>query len=76
MQKRKLLYPNVHAELARSGLTVPTLAEYMGMTAQNLYNKLKGTTTLSAGDMKLIQEFFIEKGGGTFTLDYLFSNGD
>lgn len=76
MQRKKLVYPNIRAELARSGLTVPMLADYMGMTSQNLYNKLRGATSVSEGDMKKIQEFFIESGGGAFTLDYLFTNGD
>ena len=47
MQKKTLLYPNIHAELARSGLTVAMLADYMGMTAQNLYGKLKGATAVT-----------------------------
>lgn len=74
MQRKTLLYPNIHAELARSGLTVAMLADYMGMTAQNLYGKLKGNTTVNEKDMKAIQEFFKAKGGGAFTLDYLFAN--
>lgn len=76
MQKKRLLYPNLYAELARNGLAVSKLAEFMGMTAQNLYGKLRGDTTLSAGDMKAIQEFFKENGAALFSLDYLFSNGD
>jgi len=76
MQKKTLLYPNIYAELARSGLTVAMLADYMGMTAQNLYGKLKGATAVTEKDMKAIQEFFKAKGGGAFTLDYLFSNGE
>lgn len=76
MQKKTLLYPNIYAELARNGLTVATLADFMGMTAQNLYGKLRGNITLTEKDMKAIQEFFKAKGGGAFTLDYLFNNGD
>ena len=76
MQKKTLLYPNIRAELARSGLTVAMLADYMGMTAQNLYSKLKGATAVTKKDMKAIQELFRVKGGGDFTLDYLFKDGD
>ena len=76
MRKKTLLYPNIHAELARNGLTVCMLAEYMGMTSQNVYNKLNGKTAITEKDMKDLQEFFKAKGGGTFTLDYLFSNGE
>ena len=76
MQKKTLLYPNIHAELARSGLTIAMLADFMGMTTQNIYNKLNGKTAITQKDMKAIQEFFSVKGGGAFTLDYLFSNGE
>lgn len=76
MQKKTLLYPNIRAELARNGLTVAMLADYMGMTSQNVYNKLSGKTTITKKDMKAIQVFFRVKGGGDFTLDYLFKDGD
>lgn len=76
MERKTLLYPNIHAELARSGLTVIMLAEFMGMTTQNVYNKLNGKTAVTQKDMKTIQEFFSVKGCGTFTLDYLFKNED
>ena len=76
MQKKTLLYPNIHAELARSGLTVAMLADFMGMTTQNIYNKLNGKIAINQRDMKTIQEFFRVKGGGTFTLDYLFKSGE
>lgn len=75
MQKKTLLYPNLHAELARFGVNVATLAEYMGMTTQNLHSKLRGATKLNLKDMKAIQEFFAKR-GGAYTLDYLFYNGD
>lgn len=74
MQEKKLLYPNLSAELARSNQSVRVLAEYLEMTNQNLYSKLRGDSLLSERDMKGIQRFFIEKAGGTFTMDYLFSN--
>lgn len=74
MQEKKLLYPNLSAELARSNQSVRALAEYLEMTNQNLYSKLRGASLLSEKDMKGIQRFFIEKAGGTFTMDYLFNN--
>lgn len=76
MKRKALLYPNIYAELARLGLTVASLADFMGMTAQNLYGKLKGNTVITEKDMKAIQEFFKAKGGGAFTLDYLFKNSE
>jgi transcriptional regulator with XRE-family HTH domain len=74
MTKQKLIYPNVKAELARLGANETELAEFMGMTRQNLGNKLRGKTKLTAKDMKAIQEYFIANGGNAFTLDYLFYN--
>ena len=74
MQEKKPLYPNLMAELARGNANVKALADYLEMTTQNLYAKLRGAGSLSEKDMKGIQRFFIEKAGGTFTMDYLFSN--
>ena len=70
---KKLLYPNINAEFARSGLTVVMLAEFMGMSAQNLYKKLNGAINITEKDMKAIQNFFEVKECGVFTLDYLFT---
>nr|DAW56159.1 MAG TPA: C2 repressor [Caudoviricetes sp.] len=74
MQDKKLLYPNLSAELARNNQSVRALSDYLGMTSQNLYSKLRGASSLSEKDMKAIQRFFIVKAGGVFTMDYLFSN--
>lgn len=76
MKNKALGYPNIKAELARSGLTVASLAEFMGMTTQNIYNKLNGKTAVTKKDMQTIQDFFRVNDGGTFTLDYLFESGD
>lgn len=76
MGKNIVAYPNLKAELARCGLSVAMLADYMGMTHQNIYNKLNGKVVINNKDMRLIQEFFKAKGGGAFTLDYLFYNGE
>lgn len=76
MQQKILVFPNLNAELARNGLNVEMLADYMGMSKTNVYNKINGRTVLNIKDMQAIQEFFKAKGGGAFTLDYLFSNGE
>lgn len=69
--KKKPLYPNLRAELARKGSNVLELAEYMGMTKQNVYNKLNGKVTFTQKDMRTIQDFF-KVNGSDYTLDYLF----
>ena len=74
--KAKRRYPNIDAELARNGLTAAMLADFMGMTRQNVYNKLNGKAAVTLKDMEQVQEFFRVKAGGTFTLDYLFNSGE
>ena len=68
-----MYYSNIKAELSRHDLTVKELAAYMNMSPQNVYNKLRGKVAVTTKDMQLIQNFFIEKAGGAFSLDYLFS---
>ncbi len=67
-----LMYLNIKAELSRHNLTVRDLAAYMCMSTQNVYNKLNGKVAVTTKDMQQIQNFFIEKAGGAFSLDYLF----
>lgn len=69
---KKSKYPNILAELSRNGLTIGELADYLGQTRQNVYKKLNGQITINLKDMQKIQNFF-ESYGGTFTLDYLFT---
>ena len=68
------MYSNIKAELTRHNLSVKELAAYMGMSTQNVYNKINGKVAVTTKDMQEIQNFFIEKAGGAFTLDYLFNN--
>lgn len=67
------LYPNIKAELARYDSSTAELAEYMGMSRQNLNGKLNGKILLNAKDMKKIREFFVVKFNNSFTMDYLFT---
>lgn len=76
MQQKILVFPNLNAELARNGLNVEMLANYMGMSKTNVYNKLNGRTRFNIKDMQAIQEFFKAEAGGAFTLDYLFNSGE
>ena len=76
MQAKPVKFPNLRAELLRGGFTVIDLAEYIGTSRQNAYNKFNGKTALTLGDMQKVKEFFIAKGCGDFTLDYLFYTND
>lgn len=69
-------YPNIKAELARAGLSVKNLAEFMGTSSQNMYNKINGKVSLSEKDMRAVQSFFKNETGGVLSLEYLFSHKD
>ena len=75
--KKPTLYPNLMAELARAGISLTRLAARMGMTRNNLYNKVNGLTNFTLKDITLIQEILRDnENGGDFSLDYLFAKGD
>ena len=69
-------YPNIKAELARAGLSVKTLADFLGTSSQNMYNKINGKVSLSEKDMRAVQSFFKTKTGGILSLEYLFLHKD
>lgn len=75
MGTKIVVYPNLIAELARCGITLTSLANYMGISRSALYKKLDGKTAFTLKDMVAIQEIFNVKVGGAFTLDYLFTSG-
>lgn len=75
MEEKKRLYPNLRAELARNGLNIKDLAEKLGMTHQNAYNKINGKIVFNEKDMRTIQEYLKAVSGNTYTLDYLFESG-
>ena len=75
--KKVTLYPNLMAELARAGISLTKLAALMGMTRNNLYNKVNGLTNFTLKDITLIQEILrANENGGDFSLDYLFAKSD
>ena len=69
-------FPTIRAELARSKKSAADLADFLGTSRQNVYNKLNGKSAFKLKDMEMIQNFFKEKAGGDFTLDYLFKSGE
>ena len=70
-----VLYPNLVAELARHGITITNLAERLGMSRNNLYNKLYGVTNFTLKDLIAIQEVLKSvDSSGDYSLDYLFSS--
>lgn len=77
MASKKVLYPNLMAEMARLGLTITSLADKLGMSRTNLYNKLYGVTNFTLKDITAIQEVLkAADSNGDYTLDYLFSKAN
>lgn len=77
MGSKKALYPNLVAELARQGLTITKLADKLGMSRNNLYNKLWGVTNFTLKDITAIQEILkAADSNGDYTLEYLFYRAD
>lgn len=73
MGNKKVLYPNLLAELARQSISVAKLAELLGMSRTNLYNKLYGITNFTLKDITAIQDILkAADSNGDYTLDYLF----
>lgn len=62
------MFPNLLAEMARSFMTMKTLAEATGIGYETLKNKMAGETEFKRSEMIAIKKVFPE-----FTMDYLFS---
>lgn len=77
MGTKKLLYPNLAAELARLGITYVSLAKMLGISRPALYKKLDGSTNFTLKDITAIQEILkAADSNGDYTLDYLFYRAD
>lgn len=73
---KKVIYPNLMAELARQGLSVAALAAKMGITRANLAYKINGKYNFTLKDITLIQEILRNNDDKSdYTLDYLFTKG-
>lgn len=45
---------SLKAEIARNGLTIPTLAEKVGMNKKTLYGKIKGVSSFNLNEVSKI----------------------
>jgi DNA-binding phage protein len=45
---------SLKAEIARNGLTIPTLAEKVGMNKKTLYGKIKGVSSFTISEVSKI----------------------
>lgn len=72
MERKKNLFPNLIAELARQGVSVAMLAERMGISRTALYAKLNGTVKFTLEDIDDIKSVLSEGNNG-ITVEYLFT---
>lgn len=73
MGNKRVIYPNLVAELARNGITITYLAKELNISRAALYKKLYGYTAFTLKDITTIQEIIkASDSSGDYTLDYLF----
>lgn len=77
MGNKRVLYPNLVAELSRNGITVTRLADNLSISRAALYKKLSGNTDFTLKDITTIQEVIkASNSSGDYTLEYLFYRAD
>lgn len=75
MERDKVLFPNLEAELARANLSKPALAQIIGIAIGSMYSKFNGKTEFNLGEMQAIAKCLETMTAQDLTLDYLFSKG-
>lgn len=70
------MYRNLEAEIARAGMTTPKMADAIGMKYSTLWRLLNGKQQFRLGEMVAIQSELEGRNDATYTLDYLFGDGE
>lgn len=70
------MYKNLKAEIARAGLTNHEIEDVIGIKYATLWRLLNGKRQFRLGEMMALQSELEERNGTTYTLDYLFGDGD
>ena len=70
------MYKNLKAEIARAGLTNQKMAGAVGMSYMTMWRLMNGKQQFRLGEMVAIQSELEERNDATYTLDYLFEDGD
>lgn len=70
------MYRNLKAEIARAGMTKEDIAESIGKSVATVFRILSGKQQFRLGEMVAIQSELEERNGTTYTLDYLFEDGE
>lgn len=73
MALKKVVYPNLVAELARQGITLANLAEKLGLSQRSVYNKINGDNEFTLAEVCKVQELLNEGNEHQHTIDYIFS---
>jgi transcriptional regulator with XRE-family HTH domain len=70
------MYKNLKAEIARAGLTNSEMEDIIGVKYATLWRLLNGKRQFRLGEMMAIKSELEERNDATYTLDYLFGDGD
>ena len=70
------MYKNLKAEIARAGLTNQEMADAIGVKYATMWRLLNGKRPWRLGEMVAIQSELEDHNSATYTLDYLFRDGD
>lgn len=70
------MYNNLKAEIARAGLTNSEMADAIGVKYTTLWRLLNGKRQWRIGEMVAIQSELEVCNDATYSLDYLFGDGD
>ena len=70
------MYKNLKAEIARAGMSNTEIADAVGMRYATMWRLLNGKQPFRLSQMTAIQYELEERNGTTYTLDYLFVDGD
>ena len=70
------MYKNLKAEIARAGMSNTEIADAVGMRYATMWRLLNGKQPFRLSQMTAIQSELEERNGTTYTLDYLFVDGD
>ena len=70
------MYKNLKAEIARAGMTKKDIAESIGKSVATFFRILSGKQQFRLGEMVAIQSELEKRNGVTYTLDYLFGDGE
>lgn len=70
------MYRNLKAEIARAGLTNSEMADAIGVKYATLWRILNGKRQWRLGEMMTIQSELEGRNDATYSLDYLFGDGD